>query len=96
MKPDIYTKFILTVIAIMLTAIACNQYIDPAATAQAQAPFSGVLGTLPPLSFFDTRTGEVFIYGQYPGVAGQQQPLQSKRRLTKLGQPLLDEYESER
>jgi hypothetical protein len=43
MKPDTYTKAVLTVIALTLTVIACNQYIEPKATAQAQAsPFAGV------------------------------------------------------
>jgi hypothetical protein len=37
MKPDLYTKAVLTVIALMLTAIACDQYINPTATANAQS-----------------------------------------------------------
>lgn len=95
MKSDIYTKAVLTVIAITLTVIACNQYVSPKTIVQAQgSQFAGVQAEGNGLSFFDTRTGEVWIYSQYPGVSGKQQPLQSKLRLTKLGQPLLDEYEA--
>jgi hypothetical protein len=93
MKPDVYTKTVLTVIALMLIVIACNQYINPRMTAEAQGSLAGVQ-PFDRLSFFDTRTGELFIYGSYPGVAGKQAPLQSKLRLTKLGQPLLDEFEA--
>ncbi len=43
MKPDIYTKAVLTVIAVALVAIASNQYTNPRTTVQAQAsPFAGV------------------------------------------------------
>ena len=93
MKPDLYTKIVLTVIALALVMIACNQYVHPAATAEAQGAFAGVqLG--PGLTFFDTRSGEIWVYSQYPGVAGEQGPVHSKLRLTKLGQPLLDEFEA--
>ena len=34
MKPDLYTKAVLTIIAIMLTVVACNQYVSPASTAR--------------------------------------------------------------
>jgi hypothetical protein len=95
MKTDRYTKAVLTVIALLLAVIACSQFVNPHMTAEAQGSFAGVqIG--PNLSFFDTRTGEVWIYGQYPGVAGKQAPVESKLRITKLGQPLLDEYEAKR
>jgi hypothetical protein len=41
MKPDHYTKIVLTVIAFALVLVACNQYVRPAA-AEAQGPFSTV------------------------------------------------------
>jgi hypothetical protein len=60
MKPDIYTKAVLTVIAVALTPIACNQYVSPSTTARVQGPFATLQfassGTYP--KFFDTRTGE--------------------------------------
>jgi len=66
MKPDTYTKAVLTVIAIMLTLIACNRYIDPKTTGLAQGVFAGVqfsgMGT--GARFFDTRTGEVWNYDE--------------------------------
>jgi len=85
MKPDLYTKAVLTVIAIILIVIACKTVIGPDATASAQsAPFAGVqYATLGGYhSFFDTRTGEVYSY--YP-VDGR---LFARLRLTKLGQAL--------
>jgi hypothetical protein len=38
MRPDIYTKAVLTVIAIMLTVIAMKPIFHPDATVQAQSP----------------------------------------------------------
>lgn len=72
MKPDLYTKIVLTVISVMLTVLACNQYVTPAATAQAQASqFAGVQystanGTP---TFFDSRTGEIWaLHDADPGL----------------------------
>jgi hypothetical protein len=66
MMPDIYTKAVLTVITIMLSVIACNQYVSPTVTAQAQGPFSGVQlisqGTGGDYLAFDSRTGDVWLY----------------------------------
>jgi hypothetical protein len=42
MRPDLYTKAVLTVIALPLAAIACNQYIQTATTVEAHGPFAGV------------------------------------------------------
>ena len=42
MRPDLYTKALLTVIALLLLMIACNQYVSPATTASAQGPFAGL------------------------------------------------------
>jgi hypothetical protein len=65
MKPDLYTKAVLTVIAIMLTAIACNPYISPKSIVQAQSAFAGVQysDSAGYPSFFDPRTGDVWEYG---------------------------------
>jgi hypothetical protein len=64
MKPDLYTKAVLTVIAVMLTVIACKTVISPGTTASAQsAPFAGVqYSNAPTTSFFDARTGEIWLY----------------------------------
>jgi hypothetical protein len=64
MTTDKYTKAVLTVIAAMLTALACSQYVSPAATAQAQGPFAGVQvsGNSGMFSTFDSRTGDMWIY----------------------------------
>ncbi len=57
MKPDIYTKAVLTV-------IACNQHTHPTATARAQGPFAGVQFASPEgaFSFFEPRTGDIWVY----------------------------------
>jgi hypothetical protein len=87
MKPDLYTKAVLTVTAAALVALAANQYINPKATAQAQGA-AGELkfsdGNPGVVTFFDGRTGEVVEY--LP--SGQ---VSRKWRLTKVGQPLLVE-----
>jgi hypothetical protein len=91
MKVDLYTKAVLTVIALALVMIACNQYISPKTTASAQGPFAGVqLGSSRPnfVDFFDTRTGELWHYDAGYDKPGQ---LSRKFRLTKLGQPLTQE-----
>ncbi|MGA2118066.1 MAG: hypothetical protein ABSH56_25355 [Bryobacteraceae bacterium] len=89
MKSDLYTKAVFTIIALMLTVIACNLYINPAATASAQGPFAGVqlASDTGELRFFDNRTGDVWEYNapalpSYPQMTG-------KYRVVKLGQPLV-------
>jgi hypothetical protein len=63
MRPDRYTKIVLTVIAFMLTVIACRTVVSPAATAQAQATLAGVQYSGPNAHFFfDTRTGDLWAY----------------------------------
>lgn len=69
MRPDIYTKAVLTVIAIMLTVIAVKPLINPTITASAQSAqfasvqFTGLGNGVS--QFFDTRTGDVWLYGFY-------------------------------
>lgn len=38
MKTDLYTKVVLTVVALLLALIACNQYVSPTVSAFAQTP----------------------------------------------------------
>lgn len=80
MRIDLYTKAVLTIIAIMVTVIASNQIVNPR-VASAQGSFAGVLWN--GQSFFDSRTGEI---REYNGVQ-----LAGKYRVTKLGQPLVKE-----
>jgi hypothetical protein len=89
MKPDVYTKAVLTVIALLLAVIAFKPLISPETTASAQGQFAGVQfnGGLASddIGFFDPRSGEIW------GYSGGE--LWSKRRLTKLGQPLAVEFQ---
>jgi hypothetical protein len=91
MKPDIYTKAVLTVIALMLIIIACKTIITPDTIARAQGPFEGVQcsGSGAPF-FLDSRTGELWEYDLYHNLPGDQRfgTVSRKFRLTKLGEPL--------
>jgi predicted outer membrane protein len=64
MRSDLYTKAVLTVIALLLVAIASDQYIHPTATALAQGAFAGVQfsGNGSTFTLFDSRTGDVWVY----------------------------------
>jgi hypothetical protein len=89
MKPDIYTKIALTVIALSLVMIACNQYVHPVTAAEAQGPFAGVQYSGPNgYSFFDTRTGDIWEY--YEGGPSEGIPASwgYVGKVTKFGQPL--------
>ena len=90
MKPDIYTKAVLTVIAIMVTVIAGKPLVSPDTTASAQsAQFAGIQfgSAVGVLYFFDSHSGEIWAYNGYTGVS-ETGKLDEKYRLTKLGQPL--------
>jgi hypothetical protein len=84
MKPEIYTKAVLTVIAIALTMIACNQFVSPTTTAQAQGgPFAGVqVSGGDGASVFDPRTGEVAFFYAITGRVFR------RYKLTKVGSDL--------
>jgi hypothetical protein len=83
MKPDLYTKAVLTVIAFMLVMMSCRQYISPSTTVQAEGKFADLQFAGPSeVSFFDTRTGEVWIYHPESG------KLLLSWKVTKLGSPL--------
>jgi hypothetical protein len=86
MRIDLYTKAVLTVIALLLAAIVFKQYISPNAVALAQGPFAGVQYSSDRggPTFFDTRTGEVWAYY----IEGT---VRNKYRVSKLGQPLVIE-----
>jgi hypothetical protein len=72
MRLDLYTKAVLSVIALALVMIACNQYVHPQTTASAQAQFAGVQFAIGEggLVFFDTRSGEVWAYEGQTGALG--------------------------
>jgi len=87
MKPDLYTKIVLSIIAFVVTVIACKSVVSPETTATAQVSFAGVqfTSTYGTNTFFDTRTGEVWVYHGNDEAPGQ---LIVKFKVTKLGQPL--------
>jgi hypothetical protein len=106
MKQDIYTKAVLTVIAFMLMVIAYQLNIslksptlnqeqkaslntETPKIASNEAPFAAVqyVGNGGSVSFFDTRTGEIWDYGSM----SSWDDVGLKRRLVKLGQPLVRE-----
>jgi hypothetical protein len=64
MKPDLYTKAILTLIAFMLVMIGFHQYLSPATAVKAEGPFAGVqfTGTTDDFTMFDPRTGDIWSY----------------------------------
>lgn len=86
MKPDIYTKAVLTVIAIMLTVIAFKSLVAPeTANAQTQS-LAGVQYSVSKApngndieTFFDSRNGEIWEY--------MYEDVQSRRKVT-LGKPV--------
>ncbi|HLJ30725.1 MAG TPA: hypothetical protein VKY85_28735 [Candidatus Angelobacter sp.] len=88
MRTDTYTKIVLTIIAVMLTLIACNTVVNPEKTASAEGPFAGVSFTMSSgiWTFFNSKTGEVWVYKDHsPGRVY----LDAKYKLVKLGDPLV-------
>jgi hypothetical protein len=85
MKPDLYTKAILTVIALLLAVIVFRPLVSPDISASAQqGSFAGVqmAATGNSLEFLDPRADEVWVYSFQGGG-----PIQHFH-LTALGQPL--------
>lgn len=87
MKIDLYTKIVLTVIAFILLASWLKPLISPdAAQATSGGKFahiqvSAISGGI---VFFDTRTGDLWVY--------QPEKAPQKRTITELGKPwLLDQ-----
>ncbi len=68
MKIDLYTKSLLTVIAVLLAVIAYSLSVRPVKAAQLAGQFSGVqyASTVGTVSFFNPSNGEVFIYDANP------------------------------
>jgi hypothetical protein len=87
MKPDLYTKAVLAVIALMLAVIACKPLINPETTASAQGPFAGVQFTGGVLGFsvYDTRTGDFWGYDNEREGSNYVLRLKTSGRLPKLG-----------
>ena len=85
MRIDLYTKTILTFIALLLAVIALKPIIQPT-PALAQANMSGVQFTAVgrEIAFFDPKSGDVWQYDTYLNA-----PYPIKHfKLTKLGMPL--------
>jgi hypothetical protein len=84
MRIDLYTKGVLTVIAVLLAVIAFRPYVSPDAVVQAQGLFAGVqfTGFNGGAYFFDTRTGDVW------NSTVNQKP--QHYRLTKLDAPMVE------
>ena len=82
MRIDLYTKVVLTVIAVALMTIAFNSLIHPSGVA-ADGPLAGVQASVAAMGgifVFDTKTGQMWIYGDTkPEYAG---------KITKVGEPL--------
>ncbi len=68
MRIDLYTKTILTLIAILLAISAIRPLIQPAQNAHAQSSFSNVQFTSFSGGFaaFDTGTGDIWLYSYGP------------------------------
>ena len=81
MRIDVYTKAVLTIIAVMLAVIAIQPFITPQTTARAQSAFASLefIGD----AFFDTRTGDVWWYNTDSGAVSDH------FRMTRPGQPLI-------
>jgi hypothetical protein len=65
MKPDLYTKLTLTVIAITLAVIACKQFVNPTNVVNAQSSPRPLLFAVGPNSIFyvyETPNGFVSSY----------------------------------
>ena len=82
MKPDLYTKAVLTVIAASLVALAGNDYLNPKITAQAQPSQLQFSATGSNANFFNPATGELWSY-RWEG------RLEAKGKLTRPGGALV-------
>jgi len=101
MRPDIYTKAVLTVIAIMLTVIAVKPIFSPEATASAQsASFAGnqvFFHEDRSFTIYDNRTGDYWQYDPRlkPGAPNNYKPenyttyLEVHGRVTRPGSPTM-------
>lgn len=93
MRTDTYTKFMLTIIAFMLTLIACKTIINPEKIASAEGPFAGVqFSGGNEYTFFDAHTGEIWVYDFEIAGPHLLSRVWAKYKLTKLGEPLAVEF----
>lgn len=93
MKTDTYTKVVPTIIAFMLTLIACKTIINPEKTASAEGPFAGVqFDGSHEYTFFDAHTGEIWVYNFETAGPRLLARLWAKYKLNKLGEPLVVEF----
>ena len=83
MRIDIYTKAVLTAIALFLGVIAFRPVFSPDSVAHAQGSFAGIQFTGPAGTFFDSRTGDIYEY-YLPGRAI------GHYKLTKLGAEIVE------
>lgn len=92
MKTDTYTKVALTIIAFMLTLIACRSVVAPDKTVAADGPFAGVqFSGAPGIYFFDNKTGDIWLYDDLFRI---NKPRVLRYKLAKLGDPLILLYDS--
>jgi hypothetical protein len=84
MKPDLYTKAVLTVIAFMLVMIGFREFVNPTTTVSAEGPFSGVQfsGDTDTFTLFDSRTGDIWSYN-----LGTEKPYVDHTRIPAPGVP---------
>ncbi len=84
MRIDLYTKLLLTVIALALVTIACDPLTHPTPTA-GQGPLAGVQVSVLTLGAgifaFDQKTGEMWLYGD-------DNRAKFLGRFTRLGDPI--------
>ena len=85
MRNDLYTKIILTVIAVCLAVVGWNSCARPQIVA-ADGPLSGVqfFGVGSGLLAVDTRTGDVWVYP----LAENTRSVERVGKIVKLGQPM--------
>jgi len=86
MRIDIYTKVILTIIALLLAVIALTPLVQPQ-PAMAQGSFSGVQMSGGGDMFFDTRTGDICAY-EFDRNSPRFGQVTAHYKIGKLGQPL--------
>jgi hypothetical protein len=87
MKPDLYTKSVLTVIALMLAVVACNQYVSPRATVEAQGTLAGVQIAGAQFGFWalDTRSGDLWYYSPTDGTDSGTLKVKPYGKFARLG-----------
>jgi hypothetical protein len=91
MRIDLYTKTILTVIALLLAVVVLRPIVQPP-PASAQTPLAGVQFMPASGSFdaFNTNNGDVWLYSYADG----RYEARLLGRFTQLGQPLVKPNET--